>query len=477
MSLGKKLYASVLSAFVIFAAILILFQQNREKAYRQEALNSRLQEYNFRMYCGMAKGLAARDAADSLVAHACDVNLRITVVKNDGQVYFDNKDSVPSLMDNHLERKEISQALESGTGHDCDRQSKTLNRKYFYSATYFPTDSIVVRTALPYDADLTNMLRGDPLYLWFTLGVLAILTAILWRFLNRLAVNISKLRAFANSIGKDGELRKEGDGQFPNDELGYVANKIVKLYDKLQETRRQQDILKRQLTQNIAHELKTPVASIHGYIETLLSNPDMDRETHKQFMERCYAQTNRLASLIQDISTLNRLDNADNTHSFESVSINAIVDNIRKETDLQLEGKGMRFANNLPQGVTINGDKSLVYSIFRNLTDNAIAYAGHSATIELRAHETRQSWFFEFSDNGIGVADEHLPRLFERFYRVDKGRSRSNGGTGLGLAIVKNAVAVHGGTIKVTNRKGGGLTFLFSLRKHVQHKELEKREA
>ena len=465
MTLGNKLYASVLSVFVVFAAIMMLFQQSREKRYRQDALNANLQEYNFRAYCELEEGLSYEQAADSLYAATGLEELRMTIVKNDGVVLFDTKDSLPEAMENHLSRKEIGEAIRKGVGSDYDRVSTTLNTKYFYSATYFPADSIVVRTALPYDADLVSLLRGDTHYLWFALGILIVLTLILWRFINRLAVNISKLRSFANSIGKKDAHTDEEAASFPNDELGYIASRIVKLYNKLQETQQQQDILKRQLTQNIAHELKTPVASIHGYIETLLTNPDIDKATYKQFIERCYAQTNRLSSLLQDISTLNRLDNADTEHQFETVNISQMVSNIQKETALQLAEKEMKFKNELPENITIEGNPSLVYSIFRNLTDNAIAYAGHATTIELHARETKQSWFFEFADNGIGVAESHLPRLFERFYRVDKGRSRANGGTGLGLAIVKNAVNLHGGTIKVTNRKGGGLIFMFALRK------------
>lgn len=465
MSLGNKLFISVTSVFVIFAAILILFQQSRERRYRQDALNASLQEYNFRIYCDMAHDNDIATAALNLLATTNNGELRITVVRNDGQVIYESETSAPEAMENHLTRTEIAEALRDGTGSDYDRVSNTLKKNYFYSATYFPADSIVVRTALPYDADMATLLRGDTHYLWFALGILVLLTVILWQFIHSLSINISKLRSFANRIGKKDAPTDEEAATFPNDELGYIASRIVTLYNQLQEAEKEQEILKRQLTQNIAHELKTPVASIHGYIETILTNPDIDKATYQQFMERCYAQTNRLSTLLQDISTLNRLDNASTEHAMEPININQMVGNIQKETALQLSKAEMTFVNGLPNGVMIQGNQSLVYSIFRNLTDNAIAYAGHGTKIELRARETQRSWFFEFSDNGVGVSEEHLSRLFERFYRVDKGRSRANGGTGLGLAIVKNAVALHGGSIKVMNRRSGGLMFIFSLRK------------
>ena len=126
----------------------------------------------------------------------------------------------------------------------------------------------------------------------------------------------------------------------------------------------------------------------------------------------------------------------------------------------------MKFINKAPKNIIIHGATSIIYSIFRNLTDNAIAYAGDGTTITLEAHKSGEDrWCFTFSDNGVGVDNKHLPRLFERFYRVDKGRSRKMGGTGLGLAIVKNGVLLHGGTIKAENAPTGGLKFEFSLTK------------
>ena len=155
----------------------------------------------------------------------------------------------------------------------------------------------------------------------------------------------------------------------------------------------------------------------------------------------------------------------------EDVNISEIVANIQKETALQLQQKQMSFVNKLPNDVMVKGSPSLIYSVFRNLTDNAIAYAGTGTTITLTAQPIENideeikspKWQFTFSDNGVGVPVEHLPRLFERFYRVDKGRSRKMGGTGLGLAIVKNAVLLHGGTIRVVNNFNGGLRFDFTL--------------
>jgi signal transduction histidine kinase len=149
---------------------------------------------------------------------------------------------------------------------------------------------------------------------------------------------------------------------------------------------------------------------------------------------------------------------------FETVDISQMIKDIQKETALSLEKRNMTFIDQLPDNVKVQGNRSLLYSIFRNLTDNAISYAGENTTILLESELQGNKWHFTFKDNGVGVAPEHLPRLFERFYRVDKGRSRKMGGTGLGLAIVKNAVLLHDGTIRVRNNPEGGLRFDFSLK-------------
>ena len=224
--------------------------------------------------------------------------------------------------------------------------------------------------------------------------------------------------------------------------------------------------LKRQLTQNIAHELKTPVSSIQGYLETIVSNENLPHEKMMLFLERCYAQSNRLTRLLRDISVLTRMDEAANMIDMEKVDISVLVANIVNEVSLELEEKHITVVNSLRPKIQLRGNYSLLYSIFRNLMDNAIAYAGTYIRINISCfREDENYYYFSFADTGVGVAPEHLNRLFERFYRIDKGRSRKLGGTGLGLAIVKNAVLIHGGTISAKNNQGGGLEFVFTLAK------------
>ena len=472
ISVGTKLYMSVLSVFLVFAVAFIVFQQTREKQFKVDTLNLKLQDYNSHMeeYLRLFPD-RSEQALDRYVQSHYIPHLRVTLINLSGKVMYDSELKDYSHVANHASRPEIVSALHNGAGSTVERNSKTLKGDFFYSATCFPKDSLIIRSALPYTSDLSKSLKADQHYIWFAVATMLLLTIILYRFTRRLGDNLQRLRTFASRADHGESLDTEDLVGFPSDELGEIAERIIKIYKRLQTTRQEQDILKRQLTQNIAHELKTPVASIQGYLETILDNPNINDSMREQFLKRCYAQSQRLTSLLQDISTLNRMDDAPDMIGTEDVNISEIVANIQKETALQLQQKQMSFVNKLPNDVMVKGSPSLIYSVFRNLTDNAIAYAGTGTTITLTAQPIENideeikspKWQFTFSDNGVGVPVEHLPRLFERFYRVDKGRSRKMGGTGLGLAIVKNAVLLHGGTIRVVNNFNGGLRFDFTL--------------
>jgi Signal transduction histidine kinase len=238
---------------------------------------------------------------------------------------------------------------------------------------------------------------------------------------------------------------------------------IIDISRQEEETR-----MKRQLTQNIAHELKTPVSSIQGYLETIISNPDLQEDKKQFFIERCYSQSSRLTDLLLDISVLNRIDEASNMFELYNVDITNLINEIQKECSKEMEEKNITVDVSLPNNPTISGNYSLVYSIFRNLFDNAIAYAGENVKISITCYkEDSRFYYFSFSDNGIGIGEEHINRIFERFYRVDKGRSRKIGGTGLGLSIVKNGVLFHKGQISAKSSVGKGISFFFTLKKKL----------
>ncbi|MCL2284459.1 MAG: ATP-binding protein [Fibromonadales bacterium] len=223
--------------------------------------------------------------------------------------------------------------------------------------------------------------------------------------------------------------------------------------------------LKQEMTGNIAHELRTPVTSIHGFLEILLEN-NISEEKHKEYLQRAFSQTKVLSELISDMSLLAKIDAKAESFELNKVNISGVITSVCRDYSQALQEKNIKFISEIPENCEIEGNHNLIHSIFRNLTENVIRHSGGNVDINVKLFEVKNGKaYFIFSDNGKGLDDEqHLSRLFERFYRVHDGRTRSTGGSGLGLSIVKNAVLFHNGTISVKMGEGGkGLEFLFSL--------------
>lgn len=462
----KPTYAQRLfGLLVLFAAVPTLcflgYQYRRERHYSSELLNARLQQANARAL----EALAAGTPPEALRIDGFK-GLRLTVLDRSGRVRYDSEEPA-ERMPNHSARAEIAAALKEGSGHTIRRLSESLRTEYFYSAA--ADTAHVVRTALPYDRSLREVLRGNRRFLVFigaTLLVLCILAAMVTR---RLGGNIARLRRFAERLERGDDVTDFEP--FPAGELGDISNTIVSLWARLQREHEvalheeQEKIrIKRRLTNNINHELKTPVSAIRGYLETILASPEMDGTTRRNFIERSFAQTERLQQLLQDVAVLTRMDEASPLLVRERTDLAAIVGEVVEEFRLRF-GQGPAIEHNLRRPLPLTGNAALLASIFRNLAENAAAHSGGTLIRIWLEREDDEAYTLTFGDNGQGVGEEHLPHLFERFYRVDKGRSRKSGGTGLGLAIVKNAVCLHGGRIEVYNRPAGGLEFLMTLGK------------
>ena len=422
VSYHRRLFLFFLSFLWLVIVCFIAFQYIREKQYKSDFLSAQLQMYNMNLVRQVDEGLQIEEYIEDHVKPFDE--LRVSVISLGGNVVYDNKVPLDSL-NNHNGRPEVKAALSNGSGYHIGRHSESDGRLYFYSAT--KGDRCVVRTAIPYSSDLKELLEADWSFIFIIIAV---------------SILVSFLSYFASR------------------RLGRTIAKINLLHQEQEKNR-----LKRQLTNNINHELKTPVASIQICLETLLSGIELSDEKKMDLIERCYVNNARLRNLLNDVSLITRMEDGSQLIGKEPVLLNTIMDEINKELKVVPENERMVLHANFNEEVHINGNLSLIGSIFRNLTENAIAYSGgKNIYITLLANDA-DSCTVSFEDDGRGVDPEKLPRLFERFYRIDKGRSRQVGGTGLGLAIVKHAVQFHGGIITVTNRPEGGLKFVFTLSK------------
>lgn len=476
-SRSKRNYRSrIFMLIVVFTWILtfafFVLQYSREKEYKVSVLNTQLQTYNRSLlHCISTDSVHDFSTLTRMVAAD---SMRVTVVDFTGNVLFDTDFADQP---NHASRQEIKDAIENGTGYTIRRLSQTAGLQYFYSAT--KGDGIVVRSALPYTSSLYQELQIDTVRVWVILVIAIVVTILAFFASRRFSKGVENLRDFAKAA-ENGDIMGYDTENFTDDELGEISRNIVDLYKNLERTTQERDEnlkaamheeqekirIKHQLTNNINHEIKTPVHAIQACLETIVTNRDKINKTAVlKLIEKAYDNVTRLCAMLRDISVITRISEASEQIKCTEVNINSIIEELKEEMEMLEPHKRMRLNVQLPEAVIVVGNESLISSIFHNLMSNALAYSGGRDIFIKLIEETEEHYKFEFSDNGIGVDDVHLPRLFERFYRVDDGRSRKMGGTGLGLSIVKNSVLFHHGEISVKNVRGGGLRFIFTLAK------------
>ena len=446
------------------------FQYLREKQYKSDYLSLQLQLYNRHLLEAIEDG-EPHEAYIQTHAKPFE-NLRVSIIAHSGTVVYDNMLPIDSL-DNHSMRPEVATAMKKGSGYHIGRQSTSDGLEYFYSATR--GEEFIARTAIPYSASLRELLQADWTFLGVMISISLAMSVLAYFATRRLGKNMERLNRFAAKAEK-GEVFDEKE-PFPNDELGSISNHIVQLYGQWQQTIKDRDLaheaalreeqekirIKRQLSNNINHELKTPVASIGVCLETLLSGITLNEEKRQELIERCYSNYERLRRLLNEVSLITRMEDGSALIGKENVVINDMLAEIAEELEIMPEEERMILHTEFNEEVVIEGNLSLIGSIFRNLTENAIAYSeGKNIFITLLANNEKECCI-RFEDDGKGVEPEQLSRLFERFYRVDKGRSRQLGGTGLGLAIVKHAVQYHHGKIIVSSKpdKGTAINIIF----------------
>lgn len=462
---SRRLFLWLVGYSVLMVACVLFFQYRREKEFKAAELNAQLQVLNERIIHQIENGSFDIDTFD----FDDFKDLRVSIIDPSGKIIYDNSlDALPNI--NHLNREEISEAIHYGSGYTLRRHSESTGETYFYSARK-SDKGIIVRTAVPYSISLNGLLQADRGFLWFLAALTIVMCTLGFFATRRVGLHIGRLKRFAENAEKG--VKIYDTEPFSHDELGDISNHIVRLYYSLQQAiserdrehsvalheQQEKERIKKQLTNNINHELKTPVASMQVCLETLLSHPDMNKEKRIEFLTRCFFNNQRLRQLLSDVSLITRMDDGAATIAKEDIDLTEIIRNVVEERTETAYRHGFSIQNDVIKPIELKGNQSLWESVFFNLIDNAISYSGGDRMIISQLPGSDNRTIITFCDNGCGVAEEHLPRLFERFYRVDKGRSRAAGGTGLGLSIVKNAVQLHGGTITVSNNPHGGLCF------------------
>lgn len=469
----QRLFLWLLGYSALLVGCFVSFQYHREKEFKAGELNAQLQLINRNIIEEMAAGDGTIPLPAAAGRHPFK-ELRVSIIDPSGHVVYDNTlDTIPHS--SHLSREEIALAIRHGSGYTVRRHSESTGKTYFYSAT-LGRNGYVVRSAVPYTVSLTELLRADFGFLWAVGGMTLCICTLGYFATRRLGQHILRLNRFAEKAER-GERIYDTE-PFPHDELGSISNHIVRLYASLQQAnadrdrehrmalheQREKERIKKQLTNNINHELKTPVAAIQVCVETLLAHKDMSEEKREDFLRRCLTDTGRLRRLLDDVSVITRMDDAPASIAMEPLDLADIIAEAADDYGPMAESRGMKIVNGVEGPLPVTGNASLLSSVFRNLIGNAIAYSGgRRVSIRPAAGTENGTVTILVDDDGCGVPPEHLPHLFERFYRIDKGRSRAAGGTGLGLAIVKNAVLLHGGGITADNRPGGGLAFTIDL--------------
>lgn len=351
---------------------------------------------------------------------------------------------------------------------------------FYYYSRVSPGKGLEVRAYLPFSPEIEGYLASGDWMLWLMILIIGVIgTFFVYLITAHQAKNISLLHEFAHRAANDRDFIPMGE--FPSDELGDISRQIISIYNsRMQANQRRErehiialkaneekNRVKRALTNNISHELKTPIGIVRAYLEMLVTQEDMPEEDRRHFLLKAQENIERITAMLNDLSTMTRLEESGQKIPLKEVDFHEMVTNFAEEVRATNLIGDMEFIVDIPDDCVVRGNEGLLMSVLNNLLKNAKAYSqGTAMGIELLGRKEK-SYTFVFYDNGTGVAPEHLPHLFDRFYRIDSGRSRKSGGTGLGLPIVKSAINSMGGGVSVRNRRGGGLEFLFTLMRVV----------
>lgn len=387
---------------------------------------------------------------------------RITIIDNDGSVLADSETGNPETMENHKNRKEVKEAFQNGFGTKV-RNSSTIKGSMMYAAYCSPTQHKVIRISIHHDVitDLMKMMVPSiAISLLLALSVAGVLT-------NKFAASVTKpILEISHKL--EGIYDEKIDFNFPHyqyDELNIIARTTTDMSKSVQDYIRKlekEKTIRQEFFSNASHELKTPLTAIRGYAELLQSGMASDTQMQKEFLGRIHSEVEEMTSLINDILMISRLETKELMPTKEILCVKSVAEEVKKTL------KPLADENNVSLEIHccdefVYMDRSHLQGILSNLMGNAVKYNRPGGFVQTDITMDSTSLSIRVEDSGIGIAKEDQKRIFERFYRVDKGRSKRVAGTGLGLSIVKHVTEFYGGCVSVESQSGVGSIFLVQL--------------
>jgi len=403
-------------------------------------------------------------------------HLRITLIDDKGSVIADSDIPFPEITEvkNHLDRPEVQQAKRTGIGHDI-RRSATVDREFLYMAkevkkspnNFFFQNLHYIRLSAPYEQVQRQVDRIRSMVIITGFGVLLLIIFASIFVSRRITHSMAQIvRGVERIRAGDLDARVSVSSK---DEIGLAALAINELIDKLKADiiqLKKLEQVRSQFLGNVSHELRTPIFSAQGYLETLLGGAINDSSVNRSFLEKAQANLSRLHSLLEDLINISQIESGEMKMSFRIFKVNEFLESVCKECESIAVNRNIALHLTLKTKIEdeIYGDRERLRQVLSNLISNAVNYNRPDGEVELFSERIVDGIQISVKDTGVGIPSEHLPRIFERFYRVDSDRSRALGGTGLGLAIVKHIIEAHGSRIDVVSKVGEGSTFRFVLK-------------
>lgn len=423
-------YFACMITVAILATTLLLSWVNYEM-FKGRVMDD-LEAYG-RMFAVEMNGEAETHSA----LHSLEEDIRVTLVHADGTVYYDNF-ADPNAMDNHADRPEIRQALENGSGSDI-RNSSTVDQSAFYYAVRLKNGD-VMRLAQEASNIWSVYFRSMPLIMLLAAGMACVSLYLAHLLTARLVQPIERMTAHLNNVS--------GVARYP--ELEPFMDMIEQQHEEILRSAN----MRVEFTANVSHELKTPLTSISGYAE-LIESGMAQGEQAKTFAAEIHKSANRLLTLINDIIRLSQMDAPMPDLKFEPVDLAQIAANTFEQLEMSARKADVTLQLDAKPAM-VEADRQMMDELLYNLCDNAIRYNVHGGSVKLEVRPIRDKVIVCVQDTGIGISPENQEHVFERFYRVDKSRSKATGGTGLGLAIVKHIAVKHNAQIELESELGRG---------------------